>query len=601
MVEGHQVHRVAAAHRKLLVGSRFRCTSPNGRFADGAAAIDGALLTRVEAYGKNLLYVFSNGPAAAAAAAAAAPRSTAAGAAAPPPPRPSSAAEAAEQAMASVHPDHDVTMHVHFGMSGAFSTFSTAKGSTRAAPEPTPTTRLRIEALPGTPAQGIVGHLSAMTVQYGRGGALMAERVRQLGPDPLRDDADPQRFFAALASAPPKKPAGLMLMDQSVMAGAGNIYRAEICFKARVHPEQPAASLPRSAAERLWHHSADLLRRGFQTGSILTVDPEDAARLGKPWTRRYVYNQARCGECGGRVASWDMAGRTCYACPACQPLVAAGEDPIERSHAELARRAREGAGGGAAAGGSKSKAAAATTAAAAAAAAAAPLEESLLSPARRAALAKKRGAKTFKSHCAPDDDAADEAEAAAAAGAGAAALRALLNKLTVAELRARLEAEVEGKKQGSTTTKAALVEQLAAVMAGRAPAAAAAAVPTPSRSVGSTAAGTLRRRPPTESESSEDEVDRADAALARANAPPPEPASAAEAALEKLLAGEHRGVEHVALVDDAALDVIEAAAAAAAAKSKGKKKKSSKTGGQGKPAGGKAAAAPPKRARRAAA
>lgn len=53
-----------------------------------------------------------------------------------------------------------------------------------------------------------------------------------------------------------------------------------------MHPEQAANTVERPAFERIWRHSVDLLRRGFQSGSILTVDPEEAQRLGKPWTRR---------------------------------------------------------------------------------------------------------------------------------------------------------------------------------------------------------------------------------------------------------------------------------------------------------------------------
>lgn len=77
-------------------------------------------------------------------------------------------------------------------------------------------------------------------------------------------------------------------MDQSMMAGVGNIYRAEILFKAKVHPETPANSLSRELFDLVWAHSVDLLQRGFKTGSILTVDPADAKKLGQPWTRRFV-------------------------------------------------------------------------------------------------------------------------------------------------------------------------------------------------------------------------------------------------------------------------------------------------------------------------
>ena len=53
MVEGHSVHRVAARHRERLVGKKFACTSPNGRFTEGAAAIDNKTFRAIEAGGEN--------------------------------------------------------------------------------------------------------------------------------------------------------------------------------------------------------------------------------------------------------------------------------------------------------------------------------------------------------------------------------------------------------------------------------------------------------------------------------------------------------------------------------------------------------------------
>ena len=82
----------------------------------------------------------------------------------------------------------------------------------------------------------------------------------------------------------------------------------------------PGTSLTYPEFEAIWAHSVALLQRGFTCGSILTVDPEEAKALGKPKLRRYIYNSKWCGRCGGAVVAWDMAGRTCYACPACQPL-----------------------------------------------------------------------------------------------------------------------------------------------------------------------------------------------------------------------------------------------------------------------------------------
>ena len=52
MVEGHSVHRVASLHRKKLCGRKLKASSPNGRFAAGAAAIDGKPFRSIEAVGK---------------------------------------------------------------------------------------------------------------------------------------------------------------------------------------------------------------------------------------------------------------------------------------------------------------------------------------------------------------------------------------------------------------------------------------------------------------------------------------------------------------------------------------------------------------------
>ena len=134
MVEGHGVHRVAVAHRRQLVGKRFAATSPNGRFADGARAIDQTVLQRVEAVGKNMFYFFNE----------------------------------------REGPDAHV-MHVHFGMSGRFSTHDALS-----CPDPTATTRLRLEHR----EDGIVALLSAMTVDLMDESGYHLKRSK-LGQDPL--------------------------------------------------------------------------------------------------------------------------------------------------------------------------------------------------------------------------------------------------------------------------------------------------------------------------------------------------------------------------------------------------------------------------------
>ncbi|GBG25856.1 Endonuclease 8-like 3 [Hondaea fermentalgiana] len=212
-------------------------------------------------------------------------------------------------------------VHVHFGMSGRWAVFDL-----KDAPEPTPATRLRLEHKDSA----IVTHLSAMIVQLGTQ-ELFDSKKAALGEDPLREDADPDALWPRVSKS--KKVIGRLLMDQGMFPGVGNIYRAEILFKAGVHPNRLATMLTREEFDRIWMHSVDLLQRGFQSGSILTVDKDEGTRLGRPNMRRYIYNQAKCGRCQGTVVSWSMDTRTCYACPHCQPLRA--EESLESETMEV--------------------------------------------------------------------------------------------------------------------------------------------------------------------------------------------------------------------------------------------------------------------------
>ncbi|CAB9522493.1 expressed unknown protein [Seminavis robusta] len=163
-----------------------------------------------------------------------------------------------------------------------------------------------------------------MTVNYGLGMDLYVTKKAKLGQDPLREDADPELLWTKVKKS--KTSIGAVIMDQSYFTGPGNIYRAEILFKAGVHPDIPGMALQRSNFDQIWQHTVTLLQRGYQTGSILTVDPEEARRLGKPKLRRYIYNTSHCPRCKSRIQVWDIAGRTCYACPTCQPKQTAIED-----------------------------------------------------------------------------------------------------------------------------------------------------------------------------------------------------------------------------------------------------------------------------------
>ena len=334
MVEGHSVHRLASAFRSKLVGRKFAASSPNGRFVEGAAAIDGRVLTRMEAVGKNLFAFFDrvgddddDGRV----------RSTSGGGGGgggdDDRDGRCGSGRFEDDTNARGEDDVVVVVHVHFGMSGVWAIHDTA---VEPEPETRPTTRLRLEEIKDGDVGDVgdrsrsqskkkdnslfVTHLSAMTVSHGPV-SLYVSKKTSLGQDPLRFDANPNMLYGRVSTS--KKSIGSLIMDQSYFAGPGNIYRAEILFLAGVYPTAPGSSLDRDTFDRVWNACVALLRRGYDTGSILTVDAAIDPDVYARGERRYIYNRSTCARCGSGVSSWDMSGRTCYACEGgtCQPRI----------------------------------------------------------------------------------------------------------------------------------------------------------------------------------------------------------------------------------------------------------------------------------------
>lgn len=261
MPEGHTIHRAARDQSAMLAGHAVAASSPQGRFDEGARLIDGRTLTAVDAHGKHLFYRF----------------------------------------------DDDVLLHVHLGLFGRF--FLHRKG----VPEPRGAIRLRMEGRDG--AVDLRGPTACELLDADDEQRLLA----RLGPDPLRTDADPDLAWAKVSRS--RRPIGVLLMDQSVIAGVGNVYRAEALHVNGIHPERPGTSITRDEFDAIWNTCVRMLRDGVKSGRIITVSAEDA---GKPRSRlrrgerTYVYRQANCRSCGAQVASWDLAGRRAWACAACQ-------------------------------------------------------------------------------------------------------------------------------------------------------------------------------------------------------------------------------------------------------------------------------------------
>lgn len=274
MPEGHVIHRLASGINERFAGRVVHVTSPQGRFADAAGVLDGTRLLGAEAVGKHLLVDFAR----------------------------------------------DRTVWIHLGLIGKL---------WFVADDPVPpnpaTLRLRIAA------RGKAADLRGP--QWCR---LITPDVRDAvlagaGPDPLRADADPERAWRKVhASA---RPIGVLLMDQHVFAGVGNIFRAEVLFRHGIDPLLPARELPREVFDSVWADLVELMRYAARTGRIDTVaDEHTPEQMGREPRQDahggevYVYRRiaAPCWVCGGEVAGSGMAGRNLYWCPACQPAGSVG-------------------------------------------------------------------------------------------------------------------------------------------------------------------------------------------------------------------------------------------------------------------------------------
>jgi endonuclease VIII len=262
--EGHTIHRLARDHRRDLVGPPVAACSPQQRFAAGAAVINGGTIDRIEAYGKHLFYWWSGGE----------------------------------------------VLHVHLGL---FGRFRRHRGDPP--PPPRPTARLRL-AVPGA-AHDLSGPSDC---SLGRG-EDRDRIVARLGPDPLRRDADPERAIDRWRAS--RAPIGRLLMDQSVVAGVGNVFRAESLYVHGIHPETPGHSLDEDTGMALWTTLTTMLTDGVRRNRIVTVDRAELAVLTgttRPRARTtYVYRRAECLRCGTPIERWAMANRWAYACPRCQP------------------------------------------------------------------------------------------------------------------------------------------------------------------------------------------------------------------------------------------------------------------------------------------
>lgn len=188
---------------------------------------------------------------------------------------------------------------MHFGMTGEIKYFT--------GDDPTPAfDRLRIDFVNGAHLayydQRLLGRLRLVDDPD----RFIAEKP--LGPDAL--DVDYRNFAAVLDKA--RGGIKALLMDQTQIAGIGNIYSDEILFQARIHPQTKVVALDASQRRAVYEAIKSVLKKAIARGADPEKLPADYLiphrRAGEP-----------CPRCGGKVARLSLGGRGSYFCPRCQP------------------------------------------------------------------------------------------------------------------------------------------------------------------------------------------------------------------------------------------------------------------------------------------
>jgi endonuclease-8 len=272
MPEGHTLFRLARDLDATFAGTTPVVSSPQGRFADGAALLDGRELLQARSWGKHLFVEFAA----------------------------------------------DAVLHVHLGLIGTF----TIDGRDWAGEVPVVgQVRLRLVTdqhvadLRGPTLCAVVAPEEVLAV------------TSRLGPDPLRPEADEALGWTKVSRS--SRPIAELLMDQAVIAGVGNVYRCEVLFRQRVAPLRPGREIRRRTWAAIWADLVALMPLGVATSRIVTV-AEQVAEVGSALadgipvhlTEResYVYRRAgmACLVCGSRVRTQLVAGRNLFWCGRCQ-------------------------------------------------------------------------------------------------------------------------------------------------------------------------------------------------------------------------------------------------------------------------------------------
>ncbi|MEO1614330.1 MAG: DNA-formamidopyrimidine glycosylase family protein [Planctomycetota bacterium] len=260
MPEGHKTHALAREHSARFAEQILKVTSPQGRFRGDARKVSGKVFERCEAVGKHLFYHFEG----------------------------------------------NRIIHVHLGRYGKFREHAT--------PPPAPVGQVRMRIVGDTQAIDLNGPTTCRVIDD----ATRSEVVSKLGPDPLAGGKKRDVFENIRKSA---KPIGALILDQAVVAGVGNIFRAELFFEIALDPNRPGNEITSQEFDALWKSLTKMMRTGLKYGKIITVTAKEA---GKPLaslegSKRFrIYGNESCPTCDTAIEALNLASRKLYWCPSCQ-------------------------------------------------------------------------------------------------------------------------------------------------------------------------------------------------------------------------------------------------------------------------------------------
>jgi formamidopyrimidine-DNA glycosylase len=159
---------------------------------------------------------------------------------------------------------------------------------------------------------------------------LDTSSILQLGPEPLSEDFTPAAFTEALSRF--RQAIKVKLLDQSLVAGVGNIYASEALFYARIAPQLPAKRLSKSQIQRLHNAVRKVLTEAIRFGSTIPLNhtgkkgdglfyfgrAEDAPDYYEERLRVYDRKGQPCSRCGTAIRRVVQAARSTFFCPQCQ-------------------------------------------------------------------------------------------------------------------------------------------------------------------------------------------------------------------------------------------------------------------------------------------